>query len=79
MLIQRDIKLQIVREKESFYLKPTIKVFGTDGVYEICGVLTDFLFYDCQQTIKLMLSHTNEWKKKSLQKLATVMGELGGF
>lgn len=50
-----------MREKDSFHLKPVIKVFGTDGVSEICSVLTDILFYDCQQTIKLMLSHTNEW------------------
>lgn len=49
-----------MREKESFYLKPTIRVFGADGVSEICSVLTDILFYGCQQTIKLMLSHTNE-------------------
>lgn len=47
--------------KLSFYLKPTIKVFGTDGVSEIRSVLTDILFNGCQQTIKLMLSHMNEW------------------
>lgn len=59
---QRNIRLQITRKKNVILPETYCQmIFGADGVSEVCFV--DVLFDNCQDTIKLMLTHTKVWIK----------------